>query len=109
MGGGVVIGYQGTLAAQRRLSANERNLGGSINPAFANTPRAIVQPDTSMPGTERQIVVVPPGITVGIGDHITFNRIHRDANMPCGFVPPLITSDSGPSAGKTSVRTEPAP
>jgi hypothetical protein len=108
MGGGVVIGYEETLAAQRRLSANERTIGGPINPTFANTPRAIVQPEGNAPGAERQIVVVPPGMTVGVGDHVTFNRIHRDAAMPCGYVPPLITSDTGPSASKpTSTDTGP--
>ena len=91
MGGGIVTGYEGALAAQQRLAANERNVGGPINPAFANTPRAIVQMDGT---AQRQIAVVPPGMTVGIGDHITFNGIHRDAGMPCGYIPPLVTSDT---------------
>ena len=95
-GGGVVIGFEGTLAAQQRMFANERVIGGPITPAFANTPRALVQIDGSAPDAGSQIVVVPPGMTVGIGDHITFNAIHRDASIPCGYVPPLVTSDSGP-------------
>jgi hypothetical protein len=100
MGGGIVTGYEGALVAQRRLAANERSVGGPINPTFANTPRAIVQPDENPLGAQRQIAVVPPGMTVGIGDHVTFNGIHRDAGMPCGYVPPLITSDS-PAASPT--------
>jgi hypothetical protein len=109
MGGGVVVGYEGTLAARQRLFANERTMGGPINPAFANTPRAIVQTDGSAPDAERQIVVVPPGMTVGIGDHIAFNNLHRDASIPCGYVPPLVTSDSGPSAAKLPVGAGVAP
>lgn len=104
MGGGIVTGYEGALAAQRRVAGNEANIGGPINPAFANTPRAIVQPDGN---GQRQIVVVPPGMTVGIGDHVTFNGIHRDAGMPCGYVPPLITSDS--PAGKPADHAAGAP
>lgn len=97
MGGGVVIGFEGALAAQQRMAANERLMGGPINPAFANTPRAIVRTDGSSPGGPSQIVVLPPGMIVGIGDHIAFNGIHRDMTMPCGYAPPLVTADSGPS------------
>jgi hypothetical protein len=102
MGGGVVVGYEGTLAAQQRMFANERAMGGPITPAFANTPRAIVHTDGSAPDAGGQIVVVPPGMTVGIGDHITFNNAHRDASIPCGFLPPLVTSDSGPASTTTN-------
>ncbi len=97
MGGGVVVGFEGVLAAQRRAAGNERSIGGPINPAFANTPRAIVRMDGSETGATGQIAVLPPGMTVNIGDHVTFDGIHRDLTMPCGFVPPLVTADNGPA------------
>ena len=97
MGGGTVIGYEGAAEAQQRMLANERAIGGPINPAYANTPRAIVRTDGTPPGGVAQIVVLPPGVTVNVGDRITFNSAHRDMSMPCGYIPPLLATDTGPS------------
>ena len=109
MGGGTVLGFENAQEAQLRMRTNEQSMGGLINPAYAITPRAIVRPDGSVPGGMSQIVVVPPNMTVNPGDHITFSSIHRDTSMPCGFIPPLVTADTGPaqSDGASAPATAP--
>jgi hypothetical protein len=95
MGAGVVVGFENVIEAQQRMVNNERGMGGPINPAYANTPRAMVRMDGNSGGN--QIVVLPPGMVAKIGDHIAFNSIHRDTAVPCGYVPPLATVNDGPS------------
>jgi hypothetical protein len=94
MGTGVVTGFENPDTARQRMLNNEKANGGPISPAFAGTPRAIVQMDGD---GGSQIAVVPPGMEVHVGDRIAFNAIHRDAAAPCAFVPPLVTADNGPA------------
>ena len=109
MGAGVVIGFEDPQAAQTRMRANESINGAPISPAFASTPRAIVRLDGSVPGAQAQIVVLPPGMIVNRGDHISFNSRHRDPSAVCAYIPPLATADNGPSPPVTTASNMPTP
>jgi hypothetical protein len=107
MGTGIVIGFVPPLQAQRRLLNNQRAQGGPINPAYALTPRVIVQMDGAPAGNGGQIVVVPPGMSAQIGDRIAFHGIHRDRNSACAYIPPSLTANAGAAASPAEAATSP--
>jgi hypothetical protein len=107
MGTGVVVRYIPPLQAERRALANQQSLRAPISPLYAQTPRLVVRMDGADAGGGGQIVVVPPGMAVQIGDRVAFNAIRRDPVTPCSYIPPLVTGDSGPAAAAAE-ETHPA-
>lgn len=71
--------------------------GGAVNPSFLNDTRVMVRPDPGTNGGSHN-PVVPAGITVHVGDHVTYQSPYRDPSMRCGFFPSQVTADQGPAA-----------
>jgi hypothetical protein len=98
---GTVIGFIPHDQSLRIFSNTERNSGGAVNPAYLNDERVMVQPDPGTNGGSRN-PVVPAGLTVAIGDHVTYQTPYRDPGMPCGFFPSQINANQGPATASAT-------
>jgi plastocyanin len=75
--------------------------GGVVNPSFMDDVRVMVRPDPGTNGGSHN-PVVPAGMTVHVGDHVTYQTPYRDPSMQCGFFPSQVTADQGPMAAPAS-------
>jgi hypothetical protein len=48
-------------------------------------------------------------MTVHLGDRVTVQGGYRNINLPCNYIPNLITADLGPLPDKAAAATAPAP
>ena len=98
-----IIPHDQSLQIFRNTGANS---GGVVNPAFLNDARVNIRPDPGTNGGSHN-PVVPAGITVHVGDHVTYQTPYRDPSMQCGFFPSQVTADQGPAAPAAPIPMSP--
>lgn len=94
---GVVTGFESRAASQARIKVTEAHAGGQIDPAYINNQRVIVH----LPNGKGQVLLLPAGMSVSIGDRVALQGGYRNMNLPCNYVPNLITADLGPATPAT--------
>jgi hypothetical protein len=94
---GTVIGFIPHDQSVNIFRNTGLNSGGVVNPSFLDDMRVMVRPDPGTNGGSHN-PVVPAGITVHVGDHVTYQTPYRDPSMRCGFFPSQVTADQGPAA-----------
>jgi hypothetical protein len=103
---GTVVGFIDHDQSLRIFRNTQRFSGGTVNAAYVDNARVMVRPDPGTWGGSHN-PVLPPGLNVAIGDHVTYQTPYRDASQPCGFIPSQVTADQGPSASSTARETPP--
>jgi hypothetical protein len=102
-GYGRVVSFIDHGTAMALIQMTQRNAGGLIDPDYVDNQRVAVQVGNGMTRT----VLVPKTMQVHIGDTIAWQEGYRNMNLPCNYVPSLITSDLGPQ--NTAQPTPPVP
>ena len=102
-GSGIVIGFFTPEQTQARVASDEARMGGTITPDFATRQRVVIRPDFENRG-RLWVSVLPEGMQVALGDHVTYNTAYRDQSRPCSYIPTLITADQGPAAAMQQVQ-----
>lgn len=104
---GTVIGFIPHDQSVNIFRNTGLNSGGVVNPSFLDDMRVMVRPDPGTNGGSHN-PVVPAGITVHVGDHVTYQTPYRDPSMRCGFFPSQVTADQGPAAAPAPQGQNPA-
>lgn len=86
-GKGVVTKLLTQAEAMALLSSTEAKVGAPIDGAYINNVRAIVRGDDGRVKT----VLVPYGMTVDVGDRISFQSSYVSSPQVCSYVPTLAT------------------
>ena len=94
-----MLGFLSPERAAALLAQTEAQMGAKINPAFIANRRAMVGV-RGLEGSRRVVALVPAVMAIKQGDHVAFTGGHRDATLPCNYVPNLI-SGPAPTSGKT--------
>jgi hypothetical protein len=92
VGAGVVMGFDDRTTALARIQMTEAQNHGKIDPDYIENLRAHVR----LANGNVLVVLVPKTLTVQIGDRVTFQGGYHNLNLPCNYVPTLITADTGP-------------
>lgn len=87
---GQVVGFLSTDQANTALQRTQANLGMEISPDYIGNVRSLVHVDGAAQGA-RTIYLVPKGTSVHIGDRVELIGGHVDPNLPCHYIPNLIT------------------
>ena len=75
--------------ALNMLQQTEAQNHSKIDPDYADNLRVQVRLANGKP----LVALVPKAMTVHVGDHVTFQGGYRNTNLPCSYVPSLITAD----------------
>jgi hypothetical protein len=86
-GEGVVVSFLEAQDATATLARTEAQVGGSIDPKYVANRRAVIR----MPNNAQTTVVVPAEVTLAAGDRVVFQSSHRSRDLPCSYVPNLVT------------------
>lgn len=92
MGMGRVIAFEDRPTSLARIQLTQRQSGGLIDPAYVDNLRVHVD----LGNGRIRVLLVPKGMTVNIGDLITWQNAYRNLNLPCNYIPNLISTDMGP-------------
>jgi hypothetical protein len=84
---GTVTRFLAPAEAQSMVQFTQQSLQGTINPNYLSQLRVTI----AMAGRS-VTALVPKGMAVQIGDRVTFNTAHRDASLPCHYIPNLINA-----------------
>ncbi len=90
---GSVVGFEPPAISLARIKTTEREWGGLIDPDYIDNPRVAVR----LRDGAVQVFLEPKSIPVHVGDRVTVQNAFRNLNLPCDYVPPLITADLGPA------------
>jgi len=71
------------------LQATQAHAGMSINPAYVDNVRAVVQIGSG-PAPSQTTALVPNGLTVAIGARVEVVGGYVDPFLPCHYIPDLI-------------------
>jgi hypothetical protein len=107
-GTGVVVGFENHDISLARIQVTQQQVGGAIDPAYIDNQRVALR----MPNGRVVVFLQPRNLQVHIGDRVTVQSSYRNVNLPCNYVPQLITSDLGPArsaAGPGGGQATPAP
>lgn len=88
-GAGIVIGFLPRDEALTLRMQTEMRLRAKSNPAWLDNPRAVIRVQREF-GASREIALVPEGMSVEIGEAVTFDGAHWDREHACMYVPNLI-------------------
>jgi hypothetical protein len=101
---GVVVGVESRATSLARIPHAEAMLGGAIDPAYVNNTRFTVSL-----GNSTQVFIAPASIATHIGDRVLTQGPYRNPNLPCNYVPPLITADLGAASGPAAAESTETP
>ncbi len=90
---GVVVGFENPSISYARIKKTEQRWGGQIEPDYIDNPRVAVR----LPDGKTEVFLEPKSIPVHIGDRVRVQDAYRNLNLPCTYVPPLISVDVGPA------------
>jgi hypothetical protein len=93
MGDGVVESFIDHATAQAMIERTQAQAGGKIDPDYVDNLRVAVRMDD---GT-RASVLIPKAMAVRVGDHVAVQSSYRNAQLPCNYIPNLVTADLGPA------------
>jgi hypothetical protein len=92
-GSGTVVSFEDHTTSLRRIERTQASVGGQIDPDYIANQRAIVRV-----GNGRYVVfIVPKTMQVHLGDRVLVQNGYRNINLPCNYIPQLITADLGAS------------
>jgi hypothetical protein len=104
MGSGTVVSFEDRVTSLARIPRAEADIGGHIDPSFIDNQRVVVRMSDGL----AEIFLTPRTMPVNLGDRVTIQGIYRNAQLPCNYVPPLITADMGPApVSETVTPTKP--
>jgi hypothetical protein len=89
---GQVVGFLTPEQADDVLQRTQRQLGMTINPDYLPNARSYVHLDGGVQGS-RYVYLVPQGMNVRVGDRVEIIGGRLDPNLPCAYIPNLITRD----------------
>jgi len=89
---GEVVGFLSPEQADNAVQRTQAQLGRTINPDYLSNVRSLVHLDGGVQGS-RYIYLVPQGMSVRMGDRVEVIGGRIDPNLPCQYVPALITRD----------------
>jgi hypothetical protein len=89
---GQIVGFLSTDQAIGLMQQTQAELRMAINPDYIANVRSLVHLDGSVEGS-RYVYVVPQGMNVRIGDRVEVIGGRVDSNLPCHYIPTLITHD----------------
>jgi hypothetical protein len=89
---GQVVGFLTLEQADNAVQRTQTQLGMTINPDYLSNVRSLVHLDGGVQGS-RYIYLVPQGMNVRIGDRVEVVGGLIDPNLPCHYIPALITRD----------------
>ena len=92
-GSGVVMSFEDHATSMARIQFTESHSGGKIDPAYVDNQRVLVR----MNNGQNHVFLVPKTLQVQAGDRVVFQGSFRNINLPCNYVPNLITADTGPA------------
>jgi hypothetical protein len=95
--GGVVMSFYDQATALNMIQVTQAQNHGKIDPDYVDNLRVQLR----LPNGKPLVALVPKSMTVHVGDHVTFQGGYRVANLPCNYIPSLLTADLGnaPSSG----------
>jgi len=89
---GQVVGILTPEQADNLLQRTQTQLGMAINPDYLPNVRSLVHLDGAVQGSW-YVYLVPQGMNVRIGDRVEVIGGRIDPNLPCHYIPNLITRD----------------
>lgn len=89
---GEVVGFLSPEQADNAVQRTQAQLGRTINPDYLSNVRSLVHLDGGVQGS-RYIYLVPQGMNVRVGDRVEIIGGRVDPNLPCHYIPALITRD----------------
>lgn len=92
IGVGRVVSFVDRAASLTLIQATQRRAGGLIDPDYIDNQRV----DIVLGNGVVRLALVPKTMQVRIGDMVAAQEGYRNVNLPCNYVPSLITSDLGP-------------
>ena len=93
MGVGRVVAFEDHATSLARIQLTQRQNGGLIDPDYIENLRVHVL----LGNGDMRVLIVPRTMQVHAGDMITCQGGYRNLNLPCNYVPNLVTSDLGPA------------
>lgn len=89
---GQVVGFLSPDQADNAVQRTQAQLGMTISPDYLANQRSLIHLDGAVQGS-RYIYLVPQGMNVRIGDRVEVIVGRLDPNLPCHYIPALITRD----------------
>ncbi len=83
---GVIIKFVSRATAEQHIKLTEAANGGTIDPAYTNNQRVILQSSNG----RTWWVLVPTGMVVHLGEGVSFAPGHGDPGNLCLYTPNLI-------------------
>ena len=93
LGAGAVESFIDRATAQALIERTQSQAGGKIDPDYVDNLRVAVRMDDG----GRATVLVPKTMVVRIGDRVAVQSAYRSAQLPCNYIPNLVTADLGPT------------
>lgn len=91
-GQGTVLSFEDHATSLARIKMTEARAGGQIDPDYVDNQRVTLR----MGNGSYQIFLVPRTMHVNLGDRVMIQGGYRNINLPCNYIPNLITADLGP-------------
>jgi hypothetical protein len=91
-GQGMVMSFEDHATSLARIKMTEARAGGQIDPDYVDNQRVTLH----MGNGSYQVFLVPRTMHVNLGDRVMVQGGYRNINLPCNYVPNLITTDLGP-------------
>lgn len=88
-GPGRILGFLSADQATKLLQSTQFSSHMAVNPDYLANLRTVVHLDNAPEGY-RTVYLVPQGMKVAIGDHVTVAGGRIDPSLPCHYVPNLI-------------------
>ena len=98
LGAGAVESFIDRATAQALIERTQAQAGGKIDPDYVDNLRVAVRMDDG----SRATVLVPKAMAVRVGDRVTVESSYRNAQLPCNYIPNLVTADLGPAPAQIS-------
>jgi hypothetical protein len=98
LGNGVVMAFEDRATSLARIQLTQAQNKGVIDPNYIDNQRVTVR----MGDGQYHVFLVPKTLQVHPGDRVSFQSGYRNVNLPCNYVPNLITADRGPAPQNTA-------
>lgn len=109
-GSGMVMSFEDRATSMARIQVTQAHAGGQIDPDYIDNQRVTVR----LVDGEYRVFLVPKTMQVHAGDRVNGQGSYRNINLPCSYIPNLITADLGPApenaaSGLARPFSEPSP
>lgn len=98
-GQGTVLSFEDRATSLARIKMSQAQAGGLIDPDYIDNQRVTLH----MANGSYRVFLVPRTMHVNLGDRVMVQGGYRNINLPCNYVPNLITTDLGPPPEAASV------